>query len=228
VEFLQALQERAQHSWRTIMKHLMKAFLAASVTSTTISMFLVTSPRAWADDGVETIVLLRHGEKPEGGLGQLNCQGLNRALALPEVIAKEFGKPDFIFAPDPSDQKKDSGEFYDYVRPLATIEPTAIKFGLPVDASIGASHTDQLEVALEKRRYHNAVVIVAWEHNDIVTIARDLLSANGGDATRVPEEWPGHDFDSLFVITITRDGKSTNASFERKHEGLDGQPIDCR
>jgi hypothetical protein len=125
-------------------------------------------------------------------------------------------------------RSEDSGEFYDYVRPLATIEPTAIKFGLPVDASIGVSHTDQLEVALEKRRYHNAVVIVASEHNDIVTIARDLLSANGGDATRVPEEWPGHDFDSLFVITITRDGKSTNASFEQKHEGLDGQPIDCR
>jgi hypothetical protein len=67
------------------MKHLMKAFLAASVTSTTILMFLVTSPPAWADDDVETIVLLRHGEKPEGGLGQLNCQGLNRALVAPVI-----------------------------------------------------------------------------------------------------------------------------------------------
>jgi hypothetical protein len=210
------------------MKYLIKAFLAASITSTTILTFLVTSTPAWAADEVETIVLLRHGEKPEGGLGQLNCQGLNRALALPQVIAKEFGKPDFIFAPDPSDQKKDSGEFYDYVRPLATIEPTAIKFGLPVDASIGVSHADRLEAALEKRRYYNAVVIVAWEHNDIVTIARDLLSANGGDATRVPEEWPGDDFDSLFIITIARIGTSTNASFARKHEGLDGQPIDCQ
>jgi hypothetical protein len=210
------------------MKHPMKAFLVASVTTTTILMFLVTSPPAWADDDVETIVLLRHGEKPEGGLGQLNCQGLNRALALPQVIAKEFGRPDFIFAPDPSDQKKDDGEFYDYVRPLATIEPTAIKFGLPVDASIGVSHTDRLEAALEKRKYRNALVVVAWEHNDIVTIARDLLSANGGDTTRVPDAWPGDDFDSLFVVTITRTGKSTKASFERKHEGLDGQPIDCQ
>jgi hypothetical protein len=210
------------------MKCLMKTFLAASVTSTTILMLLVTSPPVWADEGVETIVLLRHGEKPEGGLGQLNCQGLNRALALPEVIAKEFGKPNFIFAPDPSDQKKDNGEFYDYVRPLATIEPTAIKFGLPVNASIGVSHTDRLEATLEKRIYHNAVVLVAWEHNDIVTIARDLLSANGGDATRVPDEWPGDDFDSLFVITITRTGTGTNASFARKHEDLDGQPIECR
>jgi hypothetical protein len=85
----------------------------------------------------ETIVLLRHGEKPPGGLGQLNCRGLNRALALPTVIAKQFGKPDAIFAPDPAETKLDAGQPYDYVRPLATIEPTAIAFGLPVDTSIG-------------------------------------------------------------------------------------------
>ena len=30
----------------------------------------------------ETIVLIRHGEKPAGGLGQLNCQGLVQTLAV--------------------------------------------------------------------------------------------------------------------------------------------------
>ena len=53
----------------------------------------------------ETIVLIRHGEKPVEGLGQLNCQGLNRALALPFVIEKLFGKPDAVFAPDPAQSK---------------------------------------------------------------------------------------------------------------------------
>ena len=48
---------------------------------------------------VETIVFVRHGEKPEAGLGQLSCQGLNRALALPAVIRAKFGRPDAIFAP---------------------------------------------------------------------------------------------------------------------------------
>ncbi len=33
----------------------------------------------------ETLVFVRHGEKPAQGYGQLNCQGLNRALALPAV-----------------------------------------------------------------------------------------------------------------------------------------------
>jgi hypothetical protein len=41
----------------------------------------------------ETIVFVRDGEKPAQGYGQLDCQGLNRALALPAVIAAKFGKP---------------------------------------------------------------------------------------------------------------------------------------
>src|SRR5277367_2895492 len=82
----------------------------------------------------ETIVLVRHGEKPALGLGQLDCQGLNRALALPAVIAKQFGKPDAVFAPDPAQKKDDLGLPYDSVRPLATIEPTAIAFGMPIDS----------------------------------------------------------------------------------------------
>ena len=88
-----------------------------------------------ANGATATIVFVRHGEKPERGLGQLSCQGLNRALALPAVIAKYFDRVDAIFAPNPSHPKEDAGELYDYIRPLATIEPTAIWFGLPVDVS---------------------------------------------------------------------------------------------
>ncbi|HEX3993473.1 MAG TPA: hypothetical protein VHX39_20045, partial [Acetobacteraceae bacterium] len=83
---------------------------------------------------VETIALIRHGEKPPAGLGQLTCQGLNRALALPAVIRKVFRRPAAIFAPNPAEQKPDNGTLYDYVRPLATVEPTAIAFGLPIHA----------------------------------------------------------------------------------------------
>ena len=51
---------------------------------------------------VETIVCIRHGEKPHGGLGQLTIRGLNRSLALPEVLLKKYGTPQFIFAPNPN------------------------------------------------------------------------------------------------------------------------------
>lgn len=74
---------------------------------------------------------------------RLNCQGLNRALALPAVIAAKFGKPDAIYAPDPGQQKDDSGHPYYYVRPLATIEPTAIQFQMPVQTPYGFAQIDQ-------------------------------------------------------------------------------------
>ena|SRR5438445_9570671 len=50
----------------------------------------------------ETLILLRHGEKPAARLGQLTCQGLNRALALPAILNARFGRADTIIAPDPA------------------------------------------------------------------------------------------------------------------------------
>jgi hypothetical protein len=58
-----------------------------AVAAILLLLLLLDGTRAWSDDAVETIVLVRHGEKPDKGLGQLDCQGLNRALALPPVIA---------------------------------------------------------------------------------------------------------------------------------------------
>jgi hypothetical protein len=82
------------------------------------------------------------------------------------------------------------GEPFDYVRPLATIEPTAIKFGLLVNASISVSDQTRLQTELERPEYHNALVVVAWEHKIIETIVQNFLSANGGDRTTFPS-WHG-------------------------------------
>ena len=56
-------------------------------------------PLARAEDGtkrdkIETIVCIRHGEKPSASLGQLTCHGFNRALRLPRVLIGKFGKPE--------------------------------------------------------------------------------------------------------------------------------------
>ena len=65
--------------------------------------------------------MIRHGEKPAKGLGLLTCQGLNRALLLPDWFAANFPEPDYIFAPDPKVQATElhgDGRRYDYVPPL--------------------------------------------------------------------------------------------------------------
>ena len=57
----------------------MPPFLAAMLLLLTLGA--ISAPAVAAER--ETIVFMRHGEKPPEGLGQLDCQGLNRALALP-------------------------------------------------------------------------------------------------------------------------------------------------
>ncbi len=175
----------------------------------------------------ETIVFLRHGEKPDAGLGQLSCKGLNRALALPAMLSQQFGRPDAVFAPDPSKRKDDSGVSYDYVRPLATIEPTAIAAGLPVDTTYGYDEISGLQAALSKPAYRSSLVFVAWEHKQIYDLVAKLLKDNGGNPAAMPEKWKGKDFDGLYVVKIDRSAAKPTATFELKTEGLDGVAEGC-
>lgn len=175
---------------------------------------------------VETIVMVRHGEKPALGLGQLNCQGLNRSLALPKVIEAKFGKPDLIIAPDPAQQKKDVGISYDYVRPLATIEPTAIYFGMPISSSLGFDQADALGTLLLSEQNHKRLVVVAGEHRVIEAVARRLVTQMGGSADAVPH-WRSRDFDSMYIVQIRRGDGPDHVDFRVDHEGLDDRSSVC-
>ncbi|WP_242538436.1 histidine phosphatase family protein [Trinickia acidisoli] len=176
----------------------------------------------------ETLVFVRHGEKPAQGDGQLDCQGLNRALALPAVVAAKFGKPDAIYAPNPSVRKTDDGVSYDYVRPLATIEPTAIQFALPVDTTYGYAQIDALAHELVKPANAGKLIVTAWEHHEIEALVRSLMNGYGGAKQDVPH-WRSRDFDSMYVVKLDWDahGQAPRATFVLDHEGLDGRSKDC-
>lgn len=171
----------------------------------------------------ETLVFVRHGEKPQQGLGQINCQGMNRALALPRVLIDRYGKPDYIFAPDPARQTHDPGGYADYLRPLATIEPTAVFLGLPVNTQFGFDDIDALQAELLRPRYAHALIFIAWEHAKAEQVARALTSAEG---IAVPR-WESADFDSIYVVRIDTDGTSRHARFEHAMEGLNGLSQEC-
>ncbi len=207
------------------MKHyrLLPTLIACSLAV----MASMVSIQARAGDGdIETIIMVRHGEKPANGLGQLTCEGLNRALALPRVIEAKYGRPDAIFAPDPAQQKNDRGTKYDYVRPLATIEPTAIYFGLPVNASIGFADIDGLRAVLLSSAYRHSRVVVAWEHSIIEELARRIVKDYGGDPAGV-RRWPSDDYDSIYVLRIRHDGNGAKAVLSVDHENLDNRMKTC-
>jgi hypothetical protein len=171
---------------------------------------------------VETIVCFRHGEKPPGSLGQLSCRGLNRALALPKVLLAKYGLPRFIFAPNPTQKV----EGYFYVRPLATIEPTAIRCGLPVNTQFGYQQIEGLEQELRKPEYQNATVFIAWEHELADKFVKNLVRSNGGDPALVPA-WPGSDFDTIFLVKIIHSKNGESVAFTVDHEGLNNLSDAC-
>ncbi|MGA9720275.1 MAG: hypothetical protein WBQ79_18500 [Acidobacteriaceae bacterium] len=178
----------------------------------------------------ETIVVLRHGEKAPGGLGQLSCKGLNRALALPKVLIGRFGRADAIFAPNPSVDVREGAltqKEYSYVRPLATIEPTAIALGLPVNAQIGFPDIAGLQAAVTAPAFANSTVFIAWEHKYAYDFARAMLKSYGLDRALVPA-WPGDDFETMYVLRITRaaGAASPTMTFAVEQEGLSASLVD--
>ncbi len=151
----------------------------------------------------ETIVAIRHAEKPPGGLGQLSCKGLNRSLALPSVLTQRFGKPDEIYAPNPSPRILDDLHFYFYVRPLTTIEPTAISLGMPVNTKVGYNKITTLKTELTSRSNRSKLIFVAWEHAELNDFAKLMLRSYGKDQSAVPK-WPDDDYDRIYVFKIVQ------------------------
>lgn len=198
--------------------------VAGTLATATFGSVAVTG-NTTAVSTVETLVFLRHGEKPAGGYGQLTCQGFQRALQLPAVLTGQFGAAAFIFAPNPVPQVVDPAGSFSYVRPLATIEPTAIGLGLPVNAKYGFTDIAGLQTELLGGTYASSTVFIAWEHLKLVEVVQNIMDYYGSGVT-VPA-WSSGDFDSLYVVRITNAGGLVTAQFEHDYEGLNNLSTSC-
>ena len=177
-----------------------------------------------AESKTETIVLIRHGETSLLGLGQITCKGLNRALALPGVLISKFGKPDEIYAPDPTGKSHDLGGTFDYVRPLATIEPTAIRLGMPVNCDYRFDHIKDLENELLAPQNSGKLIFIAWEHKYLNQMVKDLLRLRGSAPNQVPD-WPWYEYDRIYILRIPPG--SDPITFAQDQENLNNLSDDC-
>ena len=185
--------------------------------------------RAQPADGTQTLVFLRHAEKPEGGLGQLNCQGLNRAIDLSTLLPEKFRKADYVFAANPT-RNVEEGELdnsYSYIRPLMTISPAAIKLGLPVNIEFSANDTSDLARELLDEKYHNSTIYTAWSHGYLPDLINKVAGNAVGERQKITDDWAGDDFDSLYVLTLKwHNGKASLESHTYK-QGLDNGRETC-
>ena len=175
--------------------------------------------------GVQTIIFIRHAEKPSDGRGMLNCRGLNRALLLPSWFEANIPAPDHIFAPNPSVKATEisgDGLRYDYVRPLLTIGPTAIRFGLPINTQLPYNDPGLLADTLTEPAYRDDVSLVAWEHN---FISATVMTLHKRFASNAPiASWKEDDFSS--VVTVTIDWTAEPATLDLSTTAQDFATID--
>lgn len=129
-----------------------------------------------------------------------------------------------MFAPNPA--QKSEKNTYNYIRPLMTIEPTAIRCGLPVNTQFGYREIQGLESELLKPQYRSATIFIAWEHTLLDNFVKDIVKKNRGGPAQVPT-WPSKDFDTIFVVKITHSGDRDTAAFSIDREGLDDLSDSC-
>lgn len=204
-------------------------FSVPLVVGATLLTFEALESRAQPVDGTQTLVFLRHAEKPGEGLGQLNCQGLNRALDLATLLPEKFGPADYVFAANPSREVEEGSNdnAYSYIRPLMTISPSAIKLGLPVNIDFGANDTGDLADELLQDKYRNATVYTAWSHGYLPELINTVAGKALGEKRTITDDWDGEDFDSLYVLTLTwHNGKASLQSHSYK-QGLDNGQESC-
>ncbi|WP_095053316.1 histidine phosphatase family protein [Pseudomonas sp. Irchel s3b2] len=211
-------------------KHRAYVLLPALLAACAVFFSLESSEsRAQPADGTQTLVFLRHAEKPVGGLGQLNCQGLNRAIDLATLLPEKFGKANYVFAANPT-RNVEEGEFdnsYSYIRPLMTISPSAIKLGLPVNIEFSANDTSDLADELLHDKYHNSVIYTAWSHGYLPELINKVAGEAVGKKQNITDDWASSDYDSLYVLTLTwHNGKASLQSRSYK-QGLDNGQETC-
>jgi hypothetical protein len=157
------------------------------------------------------IMVIRHAEKPTGHVtgvqetGEpsahaLIVRGWQRAGALACLLAPAHGflqdpllaRPAFIFAsaaagdPDPGNSK--SRRSQETVTPLAQL--------LHLDINLNFSKGREAALVAAARQC-SGPVLIAWQHENISTIANAILGNN-----RAPQDWPGGRFDVVFVFTL--------------------------
>lgn len=181
------------------------------------------------EDAIQTLVFLRHAEKPADGLGQLNCQGLNRSLALPALLPERFGAPDYVFAANP-DRRVEEGpddEEFNYLRPLLTIAPTAIAHGLPVNTEFNANDVEEIVDELTERQYRHSTIYTAWSRGYVSEIMNELLDEVDADENLSVDRWHREDFDSVYVIRLHWKNGEATASLEAQAQGLNEAKSEC-
>ena len=150
------------------------------------------------------ILLIRHGEKPPpvgppAGIREdgrqddhaLIVRGWQRAGALAAFFVyprdRAIEQPTKVYSPPKHGKAGDHGRPYQTVCPVADMINTEIDTRFTLD--------EEKELVADVLA-HSGVVLIAWEHKRIHTIANAIL----GNDTTAPQTWPDDRFDVVWIF----------------------------
>jgi hypothetical protein len=152
----------------------------------------------------DKIFLIRHGEKPPpvgppAGIKEdgrtddhsLIVRGWQRAGALASYFC--YPRDAAIECPTKVYSPPKHGKAGDHGRPFETLIPVAAKLNAEVDTRFTLDEETELVADVLSQ---TGVVLIAWEHKRLHTIANAIL----GDAVTAPQTWPDDRFDVTWIF----------------------------
>ncbi len=181
------------------MRTIFNAFVLIALSSIT-----AVAPRAQDHLADNTVLLIRHAEKPASG-PMLSGQGVARAKAYATYF-EPFHEDGLRFAVDALYAGADSDNSN---RPRLTLEPLGKSAGLPLHLDVGTKEPDKL-VALLRSDTHGIHPLIAWRHGQIPA----LLNSFGADPdTLLPGgRWPDEVYDWVIVLRFDHAGRLAGQS----------------
>ncbi|MFB7663307.1 hypothetical protein ACFC1R_05060 [Kitasatospora sp. NPDC056138] len=154
------------------------------------------------------VMIIRHGEKPDGshpGIDEnghqdshsLTERGWARAKALPQLFDPPQGQPlkPGLARPGKIFAATDQGPLAGAHRMRQTVTPLAGRLGLTIDTTYAESREADLAKAVLAA---SVPVLICWEHSRIPQIVKSL----GADSSGAPATWPDR-FDLVWAFTRT-------------------------
>lgn len=150
-----------------------------------------------------TVLIVRHAEKPENGTG-LTPMGEARA----QLYAKYFEPFEEQGLSIPVDCLYAGADSKNSARPRLTLEPLSKATGMPLHLKVGTKDSETLVLQL-KTEAHGRYPLIAWRHGEIPA----LLTAFGGSPEKIlPNgKWPDDVFDWVIVLTMGPNGQFLSA-----------------
>lgn len=152
------------------------------------------------------VILIRHAEK-QPGEPVLSAKGYKRAALLKDFFLEEaavtqYGAPAAIYAAAPKNE--DSS-----IRSIQTVTPLAKVLGLDIDDSYTRGQTGKLvREIMETPAYDGRMVLVCWQHDNLVKIAYGLAEYNNSPRVNIPLVWDDGSFDRVWILDL-KNGRVT-------------------